>query len=531
MFMSGERNGSRTENDRRTLTQDMALVRRIALSGLLVWLVLISSSLAWNLHHMRSITHKLVKNTAIANFNKDQAFRAWATEHGGIYVPSNERTPPNPYLYHIPERDIATPSGQPLTLMNPAYMLRQVVDEFSELYGIKGRITSLDPLRPSNTPDEWERSALLSFEAGSRESFEFSTIEGEAYFRLMRPMMTVEGCLKCHAHQGYVVGQVRGGVSISVPLAPYYALESNTITYLILTHGLIFLVGLVGLFVAFQMLVRWIERNHEQREKLHDTLERQASIISEAVQTTRQQEQVIADQNRQQAMNRLLVDLAHHWRQPLNVAAMCMQELEELEQMGLLTKEVMSERIEQALVEIFRLSETITQFTDFYGSQQSSREDYGLRSLCEQAFKLASSGRAPLPELRCHIDPDLHVNVYRKDVVEIFIVLFRNILDAMQQRGLSEAHVLVRAELDPASGNLSVSVADNAGGIDNELLPRIFEPYVTTAFKSRHKGMGLYLCRRIVEDRYSGDMGVENSDQGACFHFTLKHVQVWGAGS
>lgn len=252
MFMSGERNGSRTENDRRTLTQDMALVRRIALSGLLVWLVLISSSLAWNLHHMRSITHKLVKNTAIANFNKDQAFRAWATEHGGIYVPSNERTPPNPYLYHIPERDIATPSGQPLTLMNPAYMLRQVVDEFSELYGIKGRITSLDPLRPSNTPDEWERSALLSFEAGSRESFEFSTIEGEAYFRLMRPMMTVEGCLKCHAHQGYVVGQVRGGVSISVPLAPYYALESNTITYLILTHGLIFLVGLVGLSLPFR---------------------------------------------------------------------------------------------------------------------------------------------------------------------------------------------------------------------------------------------------------------------------------------
>ena len=84
--------------------------------------------------------------------------------HGGVYVPATEETPRNPYLSHIYERDITTPSGRPLTLVNPAYMTRQVFTLGQIQYGLQGHITSLHPLRPQNAPDPWETQALQSFE-------------------------------------------------------------------------------------------------------------------------------------------------------------------------------------------------------------------------------------------------------------------------------------------------------------------------------------------------------------------------------
>ena len=61
-------------------------------------------------------------------YAKDTLYRRWNTQHGGVYVPVTEDTPPNPYLRDVPERDITTPSGRQLTLLNHAYMIRQVYE-------------------------------------------------------------------------------------------------------------------------------------------------------------------------------------------------------------------------------------------------------------------------------------------------------------------------------------------------------------------------------------------------------------------
>jgi len=89
-------------------------------------------------------------------------------------------TPPNIYL-SVPERDVTLPSGKKLTLMNPAYMLRQVMKIYSEEYGIRGHVTSLDLVNPDNAPDEWERRALVSFVRGAKEVSELTDIGGSAY--------------------------------------------------------------------------------------------------------------------------------------------------------------------------------------------------------------------------------------------------------------------------------------------------------------------------------------------------------------
>jgi signal transduction histidine kinase/CheY-like chemotaxis protein len=94
---------------------------RIIIISSIVWTLIITGSLTWNIINERKQTRELAIKEARANFDKDQAFRLWAAKHGGVYVPPDKRTPPNPYLSHIPDRDVVTTGGKHLTLMNPAY--------------------------------------------------------------------------------------------------------------------------------------------------------------------------------------------------------------------------------------------------------------------------------------------------------------------------------------------------------------------------------------------------------------------------
>ncbi len=241
-----------------------------------IWSMLIAASLAWNVERQRDQTAELSTREARAHFNKDQAFRFWATRHGGVYVPIDERTPPNPYLTHIPNRVVTTTDGQSLTLMNPAYMLHQMMDEFSELYGVKGRITSLNPLNPENAPDAWERAALLAFEKGTKEVFEATDLQGRPYLRLIQPMVTREGCLKCHEHQGYQIGDVRGGVEVSIPLGPYLDNERKIIHNLALSHGGLWLLGLSAVVALGRRDRRHLELEHTFAKRLQERGERLA---------------------------------------------------------------------------------------------------------------------------------------------------------------------------------------------------------------------------------------------------------------
>ncbi|MCG8489217.1 MAG: EAL domain-containing protein [Chromatiales bacterium] len=240
------------------------------------WTLMVLMLLLWSLSNEDAEVLELARQEAIDNFNKDQAFRVWATTHGGVYVPVTERTPPSPHLSHIPERDLVTPSGRQLTLMNPAFMLRQMMDDYADLYGVRGRITSTKPLNPRNAPDEWERAALESFERGEKEQFELTDIEGEPYLRLIRPMQTQAGCLKCHLHQGYRVGDIRGGVGISVPMKDYFATAAVQKREISVGLGLIWLAGLsaIGFYGkrSYQRL--------EERKDYEDQIWQQANFDS-----------------------------------------------------------------------------------------------------------------------------------------------------------------------------------------------------------------------------------------------------------
>jgi hypothetical protein len=156
----------------------------------IAWTLLVGFLLAQDVFEIRKTVREMAIKEAQVHFKKDHAIRLWAASHGGVYVPSSGGTPPNPYLEDIPERDIETPGGKRLTLMNPAYMLRQMMEHYEGLYGVKGHIASLIHFRTETRPDEWERSSLLAFEKGEKKISEFVTLDGKPYLRFMRPLVT-----------------------------------------------------------------------------------------------------------------------------------------------------------------------------------------------------------------------------------------------------------------------------------------------------------------------------------------------------
>lgn len=153
-------------------------------------------------------------------WGRDMHSRRWVAGMGGLYVRITDEVRPNPYL-DVPKRDVVTTDGDRLTLINPAYMARMVNGVLLKEANYKVHITSLNPIRPENRADAWETKALKTFKADKDEYFEEIRLDGEPVLRYMRAVVTEKSCLKCHAKQGYEEGDIRGGISVSVPLEKY----------------------------------------------------------------------------------------------------------------------------------------------------------------------------------------------------------------------------------------------------------------------------------------------------------------------
>ncbi|HYW78652.1 MAG TPA: DUF3365 domain-containing protein, partial [Thermoguttaceae bacterium] len=245
-----------------------------------IWTLFVGATLSWGLYDEHQETSRIALNQAKFAFEKDQTFRRWAALHGGVYVETTPRTPPNPNLAHVAERDIVTPSGRSLTLMNPAYMIRQMHELGAKQSGLIAHLTSLNPIRSENAADPWEAVALRAFDHSTEEVSSVEQIEGKPYLRLMRPMYVEKGCLACHAQQGYEIGDVRGGISISVPMKPLQAIAWMHMKTTIAGHLALWLLGSGGILLLTQRLERRIAENKQIEETLRGSEREYASVTN-----------------------------------------------------------------------------------------------------------------------------------------------------------------------------------------------------------------------------------------------------------
>jgi diguanylate cyclase (GGDEF)-like protein/PAS domain S-box-containing protein len=234
-----------------------------------LWTLLIGLSLLWNLDNIQQQNMEQAYASARANLNKDITLRRWATSHGGVYVPITETQESVPWLSHIPGRDVVTTEGKKLTLLNPASMLRQMMDAYATEYGVRGRITGLRYLNPANKPDEWEKIQLEAFDKGTaKEIWSVANIDGKPYLRHLRAMYMEPGCDKCHAILGYKDGDMRGATGLNLPLESYYARIDKAQFQMTLSHTFIWALGVLGLSWGSRISrQRQFERGKREEER------------------------------------------------------------------------------------------------------------------------------------------------------------------------------------------------------------------------------------------------------------------------
>lgn len=226
------------------------------------WTIFIAAMMIYDFHITKENTIELARMQALTGLEKDITYRKWNAINGGVYGSVSESTIPNQYLTDQ-ERDITTPSGNRiLTMINPAYMTRQVHELEKSKNGVIGHITSLNPIRPENKADLWEFEGLKQFDQGITEVSSLERIGERSYLRVMQPLMVTDACMSCHAIQGYQVGEVRGGLSISVPMEQWFVHRKN-----ILKKHVVFLVGLwvavlAGLSFGYINLLKKIREVH-----------------------------------------------------------------------------------------------------------------------------------------------------------------------------------------------------------------------------------------------------------------------------
>jgi len=245
----------------------MALNRidRYAGAAAIGWSLLCGLTLLFLIRATQKEIYADAKAAAQISIAKDVAYRHWVAARGGVYVPVSEATPPNPHL-QVPEREITTPSGRLLTLVNPAYMTRQVLGQDDT--PLQGHITSLNPLNPDNKADPWETRALQALVTGATEFGEPRVQSDQPFYRYMQPLWTEKACLRCHGQQGYKEGDLRGGISVVVPLAERIEGWNEHNRRLAGVAGITWLAGLLGIHFSRRRISAGTVQLQRERDNL-----------------------------------------------------------------------------------------------------------------------------------------------------------------------------------------------------------------------------------------------------------------------
>jgi diguanylate cyclase (GGDEF)-like protein len=245
--------------------KEPTIYRRFVISISLIVTLSLSAIFTATTVTNRTLIYEQARAEARSLFNSIVIARKWNSHYGGVYVRKTPEMQSNPYLANP---DITTNDGLIYTMKNPALMTREI----SEISGKDGlyrfHITSLNPLNPENAPDAFEQEALKRFAQGEKEHSRDELDHGKSFFRYMAPLYVEASCLECHAQQGYAVGEVRGGISVTLDISALQGLRRLN-TMIVISLGFLSISLLLALvFVFTSRLAKQIAQARQQIETM-----------------------------------------------------------------------------------------------------------------------------------------------------------------------------------------------------------------------------------------------------------------------
>lgn len=247
-----------------------------------------------------------------------------------------------------------------------------------------------------------------------------------------------------------------------------------------------------------------------QLEALNATLEER---IRRAVDELRQKDQTLIQQNRLAAMGEMIGNIAHQWRHPLHNVGLLVQMFPT--DVGEMSTEELEQKVDQIMDLIMQMSQTIDDFTNFF-HRDKEKTRFLAFDAAERAIEFT---RASMDSkgIKVSIDGDRDMAIvgYRNEYLQVLLNILSNAKDVLELRKVPEPFISIR--MGCVGEYCVVSITDNGGGIDEEILPKIFDPYFTTKGPTLGTGIGLYMSKMIIEQNMGGSLTARNTGNGAEF--------------
>jgi len=461
--------------------------------------------------------------------------RKWVADHNGLFFVKKEGVTVSPFL---PDAEIVTATGEKLVKRNPAMVTREL-----SLYAAKEglgqfTVTSLHPINPANAPDDFERRSLQRFKQGVLEMMEIQDREGQKRLRYIAPLVIEPSCLECHVEQGYQVGDIRGGLSVTIPMGWAYAdIRKNNHMLLFIAVSTICVVSIFLFWLVDKLVVHRLkdladvmdrypgniaadELDHLPAEKdeigkltkKFKDLCRRLTLSHQELNRT--QEQVFQNE-KLAALGRLVAGVGHEINNPLAGMLNCVKSMQESPD-----DMAQNHRYLPLLAKgLNRIRHTVRQLLNFGRREPMHPQQVDVDRLIGECFELLGYGLK-------NIDLILDLHLSRPCCVDV-----EALKQVVMNIGINAIHAMpdggtLTVSSRASDGRIILRLADTGVGIDPQNLQKIFDPFFTTKEVGEGTGLGLSVSFALVQGM-GGEIKVESEKGGgACFIVELPAEQT-----
>ncbi len=252
-------------------------------------------------------------------------------------------------------------------------------------------------------------------------------------------------------------------------------------------------------------------------EELNRDLEKR---VSEEVKKNREKEKQLLHQSRLAQMGEMISMIAHQWRQPLSAISSSSLAINVKAKLGKLDKDTAIDLSGKISEYSQHLSSTIDDFREFFKPNRG-KEETTFESLVKSALSIVEvSLKNKNIEVRLDLKCDATLTTYPNELKQVILNLIKNAEDAVCERKVSEPYIEIKTYTTEKSAVLEV--CDNAGGVPDNIIDKIFDPYFSTKLEKNGTGLGLYMSKIIIEEHCNGKLEVHNGPEGAVFKITLE---------
>ena len=232
------------------------------------------------------------------------------------------------------------------------------------------------------------------------------------------------------------------------------------------------------------------------------------------------QQNLLVEQSKSAALGEMISMIAHQWRQPLQAVSILIQKLPLLKMIkGELSDEILDDVVLQVGIQLDYMSKTVDDFRDYFKPNKRKEEVYIKNVINKSIDFLAYLFKINSIEVNYKNDSTTQIEIYLNEMVQVFINLAKNSSDAMIERNIEDRKIDIYTY--EKNDKLFIEFEDNAGGINQDVINKIFDPYFSTKSNKNGTGLGLYMSKTIIEQHSLGKINVKSSNIGTKFIIEL----------